>query len=168
MHLKTADGRDVSNDEFRPIPGLTRYKINQSGDVLGSDGWLLKETYNRKADSYAYSITKDDGRRTSRSFKSLLKDAWPELYQDEKPKVEPSTRIIRSGEWRVIPAFPKHEIHESGEVRYKAGRRRVYPNVDIINGVKYYLLQNEWGKNEWSQQWLLGRAFPELQEKDAA
>ena len=167
MALRTADGRDVSQDEWRPIPGFKKYKINESGDVIGPEGWLLKETYNKTADTYAYGLTRDDGRRTSRSFKSLMKLTWPENVQ-EKPKIEPQTRIIRRGEWREIPGFPKHEIHETGEVRYKAGRRRCYPTVNIITGAKYYRLINKWGQNDWSQAWLLGRAFPEILEQEAA
>jgi hypothetical protein len=161
MVLRTADKRDVSTDEWRKIPGFSKYMINESGDIIGPKGWLLKETYNKKADSYAYSLQKDDGRATSRSYKSLMKLAWPELTA-ETPKAEPTNRMIRKGEWRPIPSFPKHEIHETGEVRYKAGGHRVYPTVDIITGMRYYRLINEWGQNLWSREWLLGRSFPEL------
>lgn len=165
--LRTADGRDVSEDEWRPVPGFTKYQINESGDVKGPDGWLLKEIYNKRFNTYSYSMTRDDGKRTSRSFRSLMKDAFPELTE-KKPEIEPHMRIIRRGEWRAIPNFPKVEIHETGEVRYKAGGRRIIPTVDVITGAKYYKLNNEWGQNSWSQAWLLGRAFPEILEQDAA
>jgi hypothetical protein len=170
MALRTADGRDVSEDEWRRIPGFNKYLINASGDIIGPSGWLLKETYNKTADTYAYGLCRDDGRRTSRSFKSLMKDAWPELEVETRPKVEPHTRAIRKGEWRTIPTFPLHEIHESGEIRYKKSRKRVYPTIDVLTGTRYYRLTNEWGQNSWSREWLMGRAFPDKDQelKDAA
>lgn len=165
MALRTADGRDVADDEWRRIPGFTKYKINRTGDVLGARGWILNETYNKTTDTYAYSLRRDDGGSTSRTYQSLLDLAWTELAVEKRAK---SVTHIKRGEWRDIPSFPKHQMHESGEVRYKAGRRRVYPIVDIKTGMKMYRLVNEWGTNNWTQGWLLGRTYPKLELKEAS
>lgn len=165
MLLRTADGRNVSEDEFRPIPGFKRYKINKSGDVMGPRGWLLKETYNKVTDTYAYSMRRDNGKGTARTFQSLLDDAFPELAVPKKPK--PVKRIIRVG-WTDIPGFPKHQMHESGEIRYRAGRRRVFPIVDVMTGAKQYRLVNALGQRLYTQEWLLKHTFPHLEERKEA
>jgi hypothetical protein len=161
MALRTADGRDVSEDEWRQIPGFTRYKINASGDIIGPRGWLLKECYNKVTDTYFYNVNRDVGGKTARSFQSLLDLAFPELAEPKKPK--PVPYIKRVG-WRDIPGFPKHQLHESGEVRYKNGKRRVWPLIDVGTGEKFYRLVNKIGQPTQTQEWLLGRTFPELKE----
>jgi hypothetical protein len=168
MALRTADGRDVSMDEWRPVPGFSRYYINRHGDVLGSRGWLLTETYNKRNDTYTYGVVSDAGQKTTRTYQVMLDLAFPELIPPKEP--EPETyKHMKRGEWREIPSFPKHQMHATGEVRYKSSRRRVYPLVDQNTGVKSYRLKNEWGINIWSQEWLFGRTYPELIEiKDAA
>lgn len=167
MALRTTDGRDISEEEFRPIPGFKkRYRINRSGDIIGRRGWPLKETYNKATDTYAYSLMRDNGKGTARTYQSLLDDAFPELAEPKKAK--PVKHIKRVG-WTDIPGFPKHQMHDSGEVRYRAGRRRVYPIVDDVTGVKQYRLVNARGQHLYTQEWLLEQTFPQLKElKEAA
>lgn len=157
--LKTVDGRDVSNDEFRPIPSFPEYQINSHGDLIGRNGWLLTESYNKTSRSYYYALNRADGRTTSRSYRSLVDEAFPEIAVPKKPKrPKPKPKV----EWRDIPGFPKHQISEEGIVRYKAGRHRVLPIM--VNNEKKYRLINEWGLNTWTVDFLRDRAFPELKE----
>lgn len=165
MFLRTLDGRDISNDEFRPIPSMKRYKVNRSGDLIGPSGRLLKETHNKTTDTYAYSMRTDKGGGTARTYESLVNEAFPEDAPPKKPK--PVKRIIRVG-WTDMPGFPKHQMHESGEIRYRTGRRRVYPIVDSETGTKSYRLLNTSGQQVYTQEWLLEQTFPHLKEKDAA
>lgn len=73
----TADGRDLSGEEWRPIPGLSRYEITRDGDVRNRrSGRLLKEVENVRTGAFAYHLWRDGGGKTSRSYRTLIRDAW--------------------------------------------------------------------------------------------
>ena len=75
----TADGRDLSSEPWRTIPGLTKYQITQDGDVRNTrTGKLLKESQNPTTGAYSYTLWRDGGGKTSRTYQSLVKDAWEE------------------------------------------------------------------------------------------
>lgn len=88
MAIITADGRDITDEEWRVIPGFRKYKITKDGDLYGrSRGTLINETQNRRTGAYHYTLYTDDGRKTSRNYMSLVKLAWPENENDLGEKV---------------------------------------------------------------------------------
>ena len=73
----TADGRDLTNEEWRTIPGFTKYEITQDGDVRNRETRrLLKEVQNKRTGHYHYTLWRDGGGKTGRTYQSLLRDTW--------------------------------------------------------------------------------------------
>jgi len=76
----TADGRDLSEVEWRTIPGFPSYQITPDGDVRNRrTGRLLRESQNPTTGAYSYTLWRTDGTKTSRHYTSLLRDAYPEV-----------------------------------------------------------------------------------------
>lgn len=150
--LTTDDGRDLSREEWRVIPEFPKYQITSDGDVRNiRTGKLLVESVASNGTTYFYNIWKDlpGGKKKcfKRSYSSLLYDAFPELKPAPKV-VEPKRSYIKRGLWRVVPGYPRIEVHESGAVRYKAGKRRIQPSTDV-QGVEYVILRNSDGDKKW-------------------
>ena len=77
--LMTADGRDLSGEEWRRIPGFSKYEITRDGDVRNvNSGRLLKESQNPTTGAYSYTLCRDAGGTTCRNYVSLVSDAWGE------------------------------------------------------------------------------------------
>ena len=73
----TADGRDLTNEEWRTIPGFTKYEITVDGDVRNREtGRLLKEVQNKRTQGWSYCLWRDNGTKTARTYQSLLRDTW--------------------------------------------------------------------------------------------
>lgn len=74
---RTADGRDLSREEWRVIPGFTRYEITKDGDIRNrTTRRLLTEHENPKTGAWYYSLIKDAGGNTCRNYQTLLTAAW--------------------------------------------------------------------------------------------
>jgi hypothetical protein len=73
----TADGRDLSGEEWRTIPGFSKYQITRDGDVRnGRTGRLLREWQNPRTGCYSYTLWRDGGGKTCRTYESLVRDTW--------------------------------------------------------------------------------------------
>jgi hypothetical protein len=76
--IVTADDRNLTNATWRTIPGFTKYKITPDGDVMNiRTGKLLKESENPNTGAYSYTLWRDGGGKTSRSYESLVNLAYP-------------------------------------------------------------------------------------------
>lgn len=154
MVIITADGRDITKDEWRRIPGFKRYKINEDGDVYSIQrGQLLKEHENPKTGTFFYHVYTDSGQKTTRTFQSLKDLAFPEQAvskpEPKKPKVTPLVSYRKNNEWRPIPGWRSYQIHPDGSIRLGNERRIVKPKVNSITGVKYINLKDaDW--QSWS------------------
>lgn len=74
---RTADGRDLTGETWRFIPGFRKYKITRDGDVKNTrTGQLLKESRNPTTGAYSYTLWRDGGGKTSRNYQSLIDLAW--------------------------------------------------------------------------------------------
>jgi hypothetical protein len=152
MAIITADGRDITKDEWRVIPGFKRYKINQTGDLYSRErSKLLKEHENTKSGTFYYHVYTDGGLKTTRTFQSLVDLAWPE---DAAPKKVPVTTagspVYRSRhDWTTIPGYPKYQIHPDGTVRWGQQRRLMKAKVNSLNGESYVNIRDA-DNTEWS------------------
>jgi len=73
----TADGRDLTHEEWRTIPGFTKYEITVDGDIRNRrTHQLLKEVQNKRTGAYSYTLWRDNNTKTARTYQSLLRDAW--------------------------------------------------------------------------------------------
>ncbi|WP_426940294.1 hypothetical protein [Pseudarthrobacter sp. S6] len=80
---RTTDGRDLSHAEFRTIPGFGRYEISRDGDVRNRATWrILRESVNQFG-AFSYTLRKDDGGKTSRNYKTLVRYAWGQTEGDK-------------------------------------------------------------------------------------
>ena len=86
METTTADGRDLSKEEFRVIPEFPKYEITRDGDVRNiRTGKLILETEQRTGKFY-YCLYKEDGRSTHKQWERLVWAAYPELKPPPKEK----------------------------------------------------------------------------------
>lgn len=165
----TADGRNLSKEEWRIIPEFPKYKITSDGDVKNRrTGHILTETDNGRG-GYFYSLSKEmpsgAHKEFKRAFQGLVWDAFPELKPASKVKPEgPKRSYIKRGEWRQVPGYPNIEAHQDGAVRYATGRRRIKPLVDEA-GTEYVVLRNK-GARKWAIGKVLSVTFPELGIED--
>jgi len=89
-----ADGRDLSREEFRTIPGFEKYEITRDGDVRNiRTGRLLAEIENKKTGLFSYCLWKDDGKNTHRSWERLVWLAYPEI--EAKAKAEKAAEAAK-------------------------------------------------------------------------
>jgi hypothetical protein len=159
----TPDGRDLSKEEWQMIPGFSRYEITPDGDVRNiRTGKLLTELENKTTGAFAYSLYKDDGMNTHRTYQSLVYLAYPELKPKPEPTPEPEKkprRYARRGGWKDIPGFPQYQMHEDGIVRYKVSRRRreIHKDVDVEF---VFLFDNEGKEYSKTIEELLELVFP--------
>lgn len=159
--LLTADGRDLSNEEWRRIPEFPKYLITKDGDIRNiRSGKLLQEIERPDGVCY-YSLWKTDrsgkSKAYNRNFQNLVYSAFPE----EAPEIPPTPEkrpYIKRGLWKVVPGFPNFEVHPEHVVRYITSRRRVKP-VDDIDGVPHVILRNEEG---FTQPWRISRLVEEV------
>jgi len=83
MFTQTADGRDLREAQWRPLPEFPKYEITPDGDVRNARfGKLLKEHQNPVTGVWAYTLRKEmrDGtnKNHTRTWASLVKSAYPE------------------------------------------------------------------------------------------
>ena len=77
MSVMTADGRTLGAEDFRRIPGFRKYSISRDGDVRNiRTGKLLKEGCNPTTGAYSYTLWRDDGGKTNRTYEGLVQAAW--------------------------------------------------------------------------------------------
>lgn len=174
-----ADGRNLNDVEWRVVPEFPMYEVTSDGDLRNRDNKkLLNESENKRTGAYSYSIRKrlKDGsyKSTSRSYQSLVWDAFPELKPAPKEKPAPKNHYSKRGGWRVIPGYSKYQYHTEGAVRYVKGLRRIKPQINEA-GEKCWRLFNEDGvPNQHSKpiivtdSQLMGITFPENVQKEAA
>jgi hypothetical protein len=117
----TNDGRDLSGEEFRVIPGLTRYEITKDGDVRNiRTGRLLAEIENKQNGNYSFSLWKDDGKTTHRSWQRLVWLAYPELEPEKVASVKP----VKLPKERQTHCKNGHEFNEANTRISPDGRKR--------------------------------------------
>lgn len=74
--ITTADGRTLTAEDFRRIPGFRKYRVSRDGDVMNvRTGKLLQESQHRTGAFY-YTLWKDDGGSTCRNYAGLVQAAW--------------------------------------------------------------------------------------------
>lgn len=132
--------------EWRVIPDFPKYEVTDEGDVRNRETKVeLVETENKRNGNYAYSLRRADGRHSTRSYQSLIYNAFPEL---EPPKPEPKVKrvVSKKGDWRIIPEFPRYQIHKDGRVRYTGNRNAIKPKIRNYDDAEYVLLSNEKGR----------------------
>lgn len=77
--MLTADGRDLTQAEWRTVPGFPAYQITPDGDVRNRrTGKLLRESRNPTTGAWSYTLWRPDGTKTSRNYQTLTRDAYPE------------------------------------------------------------------------------------------
>jgi len=153
------------SEEWRTLPEFPKYEITSDGDVRhGRTKKKLKEVENKKTGAYSYSLRRNDGTTTCRSFWGLVYSAFPEL--DTKPAKDPDApkrKYSTRGHWVDIPGFPTYQAHPTGIVRYKASRkhREIHQQGDIL----YVKLYDEYGRNRRRAIYeLMAELFPQLED----
>lgn len=146
MPIITSDGRDITQEEWRAVPGFKKYLITKDGDLWGRERRkLIHESENKKTGAFFYHVYGDNGRKTTRNFQSLVDLAFPELVvpKVEKPKATATIRknVKRRHEtWADIPGFSKYQINTDGTMRYKANKEIMKIKVDPETGAKTIVL----------------------------
>lgn len=155
MALITADGRDITHEEWRVIPEFPKYMITKDGDVKNrKTGYVLTESENEKSGAYYYSLWKQyKGKEKAyhRGFWSLVYDAFPELKPAPK--------------WVVIEEFPTYKINQKGQIqnlKYEKIKIRNQDNVD------YVMLRKEGEIVRRTIEELMTVTYPEVKEQEAA
>ena len=98
----SADGRDLRNEEWRKIPGYSRYRITQVGDIRNvRTGRLLAETEDKKTGAWSYTLYADNGKTTHRKWEGLVELAFPEL----------------DPEWKDVEGWPGYQMNHEGKIR---------------------------------------------------
>jgi hypothetical protein len=118
----TADGRDLSKEEWRKIPGFRRYLITKDGDVKNVNSGKLLTERETNAGSWAYCVWTDEDKSTYRAWQSLVWLAFPELKPEPiwKPVVGFEHYVV-SKDGKVMKKKSRHVLHErDGKVRLKA------------------------------------------------
>lgn len=164
--LQTADGRDLSNEEWRRIPEFPKYKITRDGDIRNwSTGRLLTEIERPDGLCY-YSLIKEmpGGKKKSfnRTYLPLVYSAFPE-EAPEKPPVPEKRHYLARGQWQVVPGFPQAEVHPEGIVRYIKSKRRL-KHVPDVDGVPHVILKNGEAVQPWSVPRLVEVVFGKVDE----
>jgi hypothetical protein len=109
----TTDGRDLSREEWRRIPGFPVYEITEDGDVRNiRSGRIVKEIENKITGAYFYSIRDKDGKARNRSYQSLVKLAFCEPDRPEE-------------DWKIIPNYSSYQVTRDGEVRNARTKKKV-------------------------------------------
>lgn len=124
----TADGRDISNEEWRVIPSFPKYEITKDGDLRNRETHKLLNEAESKTGNWYYSVWGNDGIAYKRSYQSLLYDAWPE------------------DDWKEIPGFPLYLVNREGEVKSKRFRK-LLPRTKS----GYYLLRKDGKRHQWCE-----------------
>lgn len=151
------------SEVYRTLPEFPDYEITSEGDVRNR--WTkrkINETQNKNTGAWSYSLRRKDKTSTQRNFWGLVYSAWPELAPKKTAKVFVITPVNK-GQYRVIPDFPKYEIHPSGRVRYTKTRKARASQTDHV---KYVILFNDEGQHRRTINSLLQLVFPAA--KDAA
>ena len=149
----TADGRDITKEEWRRIPGYKNYEITKDGDVWSRKRMmLLKESENRQTGAFSFNLYDDSGKNTSRNFQMLVDLAYPELAikRPEKKNNKPPTYLSKEG-WVDLPGFSRFQVHIEGAVRLKAQRHKVKTRVNSLSGETYVQLSADDGE-KWVQR----------------
>jgi len=129
--------------EWRVLPEFPKYEVTEDGDVRNRETKeILTETENQKTGAYAYSLRRANGKHTTRHYQGLIYSAFPEL---EPPKPEPKVKrvVSKKGDWKIIPDFPRYQVHKDGRVRYTGNRNAIAPKMDHTEHV---FLSNEKGR----------------------
>lgn len=151
------------SEEWRTLPEFPKYEITSDGDVRHR--WTkrrLKEVENKKTGAYSYSLRRNNGTSTCRSFWGLVYSAYPEL-DIKKPAKEPKRTYSTRGQWVDIPGFPTYQAHPSGIVRYRVSRkhREIHQQGDEL----YVKLIDEYGRHKRRGiDELMAELFPQLRE----
>lgn len=169
MKIITDDGRDITNAEWRRVPGFKRYKITDAGDLMNIESGKLKKETGSERTGYHYCVFSDDGRKTSRNYVSLLRLAWPEMFEEKalelKPLKEPRPYLRKDG-WKDIPGFPLHQCHIEGAVRTKKQRHAMKTKINSLNGEEYVFIQSGQGLWPVSINDLIAMTFNETDEQE--
>jgi hypothetical protein len=149
--LKAADGRDLSKEEWRTIPGFSSYKITKDGDVKHRwTGRLVKELQNINTGAWSYHLYRDDGGHTARNFQTLIYLAYPELKPEEK--------------WRTHPRFDWVEVSKAGEVRNKRTRHVFIPKSTKALPTPHIRLRENGQKHDIPVTQLVAETYQEAEE----
>lgn len=109
----TTDGRDLSREEWRRIPGFPVYEITEDGDVRNRrSGRIIQEIENKTTGAYFYSVRDKEGKARNRSYQSLVKLAFGEAERPEE-------------DWKIVPDFPAYQVTRDGEVRNARTKKTV-------------------------------------------
>lgn len=153
--MKTADGRDLTGEEWRVIPGFSSYKITRDGDVKNRwTGKLLQETYFKSNGAYAYHLYRSSGGHTARNYQTLIYLAYPELKPEPK--------------WRVHPSFDWVEVSRDGEVRNKRTRHVFIPRSTKAMPTQHIRLRENGQKHDIPVAQLVAETYPAVEEAEAA
>jgi len=115
---ETADGRDLSKEEFRRIPEFPDYEITKDGDLRSlRSGYLLLETQRPGTDLWYFKLVRPDGRQTNRSWQKLVWLAFPEL--------KPTPKVVEAPKGREEKSHCRrgHEYNEENTLIDKRGYR---------------------------------------------
>jgi len=161
LENRTADGRDLSKEEWRTIPGFTNYQITSDGDIRNRYTFYVLSEMMSRSGSFYYTIKGDDGKVKSRDYTGFLYLAYPELKPPprRKDKVEPKRRYKPKGLWFDIPESPQHQINKEGVVRNRSSQGIIKVHYDASE--PYVKIGEVSQKRRYSISYLLGVVFPE-------
>lgn len=161
----TADGRNLTREEWRIIPEFPRYQITSDGDVRRRENFRILTESCSSAGSYYYTLYKVTSRIGApakafrRTYTKLLYSAWPELAPAKAETKSESTRSYsKRGMWEDIPDFPRYQIHPDGLIRYTVSRK--FRKIHKDDSAEYVVLINETGEHRRTIKGLLTEVFP--------
>lgn len=161
MAIITSDGRDITKEEWRVVPGFKKYKVTKDGDVWSRTKRILLKEYEHPTNGrFYYYLVDDDGKNTTRSFQALVDLAYPELAAPKTQKIgkKPPTYLSKS-DWVEIPGFPKFQIHPSGTIRTTKQRKNMKHKINSLTGKPYFSMVDPEGTWAISIEDLLTLAF---------
>lgn len=163
---------NLPDQEFRKIPGFSRYEINKNGDLWSLERHKLIKVYTNPRGKQYFHVYADTGVKTSRNPQSLIDLAFPELAKPKREEWKQSKTlpVYRSkNDWRHIPGYPRYQAHPDGTIRIAGEKRTVKPKVNSISGESYINIQDA-DKVIWSVSVdvLIGMVFQNEVEEVAA
>lgn len=152
----TTDGRDLSREEWRRIPGFPVYEITEDGDVRNiRTGRIIQELENKTTGVYFYSVRDKDGKQRSRGYQSLVKLAFGEAERPEE-------------DWKIIPDFPGYQVTRDGEIRNAKTKQTVATELIAKYGETTLRLRQDGVYRRLRVRLLIEQAWPMWSEEENA
>lgn len=125
----TADGRDLTKEEWRVIPEFPKYEVTSDGDVRHKETHMLLAEQVGPRGGHFYTLWGKDNKSYSRGFWGLIYSAFPEIRPVE--------------EWWVIPDHPQYQINKEGVVRVRKSQRLMKIHITPFCNIPYVQLTTD-------------------------